>query len=72
MLKGFPYDIRDTVLEKSEIRIHPTLRDEYYHIKETDYNVDDECINLGYFGTYLAKRNFETLFYNNTFNLVHL
>ncbi len=64
MLKGFPYDIRDTVLEKSEIRIHPTLRDEYYHIKETDYNVDDECINLGYFGTYLAKRNFETLFYS--------
>ncbi len=64
MLSGFPYDIEGFVLEKSEIKIHPTLSEEYYHIKETDYEVDDECINLGYFGTYLAKRNFETLFYS--------
>lgn len=64
MLSGFPYDVEDFVLEKSEIKIHPTLSEEYYHIKETDYEVDDECINLGYFGTYLAKRNFETLFYS--------
>ena len=64
MLSGFPIDIKDFVLEKSEIKIHPTLSEEYYHIKETDYKVDDECINLGYFGTYLAKRKFETLFYS--------
>ena len=64
MLSGFPYDIEDFVLEKAEIKIHPTLSEEYYHIKETDYEVDEECINLGYFGTYLAKRNFETLFYS--------
>lgn len=63
MLRGFPYDIMDYVLEKSEISIHPTLDEKYYHIKESDYELDDDCINMAYFGTYLAKRNFETIYY---------
>ena len=63
MLSQFPYDIRDYVLERSEISIHPTLDEKYYHIKESDYELDDDCINMAYFGTYLAKRNFETIYY---------
>ena len=63
MLSQFPYDIKDFVMEKSEINPHPTLDEKYYHIKEVDYSVDDDCINIGYFGTYFGKRNFETIFY---------
>lgn len=63
MLSQFPYDIKDFVMEKSEINPHPTLDEEYYHLKEIDYEIEDDCINIGYFGTYFGKRNFEPIFY---------
>lgn len=63
MLSLYPKDIRDLVMDKSDIQVHPTLGEEYYHIKETDYQIDDSYLNLGYFGTYLSKRNFEAIYY---------
>ena len=63
MLSQFPYDVKDFVMKKSEIFPHPTLDEEYYHIKEIDYEVEEDCINIGYFGTYFGKRNFEPIFY---------
>lgn len=63
MLSQFPYDIKDFVMAKSLIDPHPTLDEKYYHIKEVDYEVDEDCINIGYFGTYFGKRNFEAIFY---------
>ena len=63
MLNQCPYDVKDMVMAKSEINPHPTLDEKYYHIKEVDYKIDDDCINIGYFGTYFGKRNFETIFY---------
>ncbi|MBR5503475.1 MAG: hypothetical protein IKV87_03370 [Methanobrevibacter sp.] len=63
MLKQCPYDVKDLVMGKSEIKSHPTLDEKYYHVKEVDYKVDEDCINIGYFGTYFGKRNFETIFY---------
>ena len=63
MLSQFPYDIKDFVMEKSEISPHPTLDEEYYYIKKIDYEIEDDCINIGYFGTYFGKRNFEPIFY---------
>ena len=64
MLGQFPVDVKDLVLAKSEIKMHPTLESKYYHIKEVDLNLDDEFINVAYFGAdYYGKRHFEALFY---------
>ncbi|WP_406535121.1 hypothetical protein [Methanobrevibacter sp.] len=62
MLNEFPVDIKDFVIEKSEVSRHPTLDEEYYFLKESNYNVDDDYLNFAYFGTYLGKRHLEFLF----------
>lgn len=64
MLGQFPVDVYDFVIDKSEIKRHPTLQSRYYHIKESDIDLNDEYINVAYFGTdYYGKRHFEALFY---------
>lgn len=64
MLDQFPVDVKDIVLGKCEIKRHPTLPDEFYHISEADLNLNDDCINIAYFGNdYYSKRHFEALFY---------
>ena len=64
MLRQFPADVYDLVLAKSEIKRHPTLESKYYHIKVSDLKLDEEFINIVYFGTdYYGKRHFEALFY---------
>lgn len=64
MLRQFPVDVYDFVLAKSEIKRHPTLESRYYHIKESDLNLNEKYINIAYFGTdYYGKRHFEALFY---------
>ena len=63
MLKQFPIDIYDIVFPKSEIKAHPTLPDKYYHIQESELNLEDEYINIAYFGSdYYGKRHFESIF----------
>lgn len=64
MLNQFDETVKQFVADKSEIQMHPTLDGEFYHIKNVDLNLDDECINLAYFGRdYYGKRHFESLFY---------
>ena len=64
MLSQFPVDIRELVMEKSEIKMHPTLGEEFYNLKSVDLNMDDNDVNLAYFGNdYYGKRHFESLFY---------
>lgn len=64
MLGQFPVDVYGLVLAKSEIKRHPTLESKYYHIKEANLNLNDEAINVAYFGSdYYGKRHFEALFY---------
>ena len=64
MLRQFPVDVYDWVLAKSEVKRHPTLEDKYYHIGEAKLNLDEELINIAYFGAdYYGKRHFEALFY---------
>ena len=64
MLNQFPVDIKDLVLNKSEIKMHPTLDESFYHIKNVNLNIDDSLINIAYFGNdYYSKRHFEALFY---------
>ncbi len=65
MINQFPVDVNDIVLKKMEIRMHPTLPDEFYTIVNSDLDLDENCINLAYFGNdYYSKRHFESLFYS--------
>ena len=63
MLSQFPVDVYDKVMSKSLICPVPTLDDEYYHLNEVEADIDDNYINLGFFGTYYPNRHFESLFY---------
>lgn len=64
MLRQFPVDVYDFVLDKSEIKSHPTLDEKYYHIAESELDLNNEYINLAYFGSdYYGKRHFEPLFF---------
>ena len=63
MLRQFPVDVYDMVLAKSEIKQHPTLPDKYYHIIESKLKLDNDFINIAYFGNeYYGKRHFESIF----------
>lgn len=65
MLNQFPIDIRDFVMDKSEIIMHPTLDEEFYHLSPVDLKLDDEFLNIAYFGRdYYGQRHFESLFYS--------
>lgn len=64
MLNQFPIDVKNLVLNKSEVRMHPTLPNKYYQIIESNLKLDDNYINIAYFGKdYYSKRHFESLFY---------
>ncbi len=64
MLNQFPGNVKSFVLDKSEIQMHPTLDDEFYHARDVDLDLDEDYINMAYFGNdYYSKRHFESLFY---------
>ena len=64
MLNQFPIDIKDHIINKTEIKPHSVLPDEYYHLDEVDLDLDNESINIAYFGNdYYGKRHFESIFY---------
>lgn len=64
MLDQFPVDVKSFVIDKSEIEMHPTLNDEFYQIRDVDLDLDENYINMAYFGNdYYSKRHFESLFY---------
>ena len=64
MLNAHDEKTRKIALEKSEIIPHPTLDGEYYHLAETEFELNREDINIAYFGnSYYASRHFEPLFF---------
>ena len=63
MLDQFPLDVKDFVIQKSEIKPQPVLPEKYYHVKECDVDLDSNKINIGYFGNIYSKRHFEMVFY---------
>lgn len=64
MLNQFPIDIEEHILDKTEIKPHYVLPGEYYHLDEIDLDLNDECVNIAYFGNdYYGKRHFESIFY---------
>lgn len=65
MLGRFPEDVYGFALKKSVIERHPTLDEEFYHIKSADLDLSDDYINMAYFGRdYYGQRHFESLFYS--------
>lgn len=62
MLSYFDDNVKDYVIAKSEVKPHPTLDNYYYHLKNINYEIDNDCINFGYFGLYAEKRDFNQLF----------
>ena len=63
MLSQHPVDVYDMVMNKSQICPVPTLDDEYYHLNEVDVSLDEDKINIAYFGSYYSNRHFESIFY---------
>ena len=63
MLDGFSEELKEIVLNKSEIKPHPTLESKFYNIKNVEIDMDENYINLAYFGSYYYVRHFESLFY---------
>ncbi len=64
MLNQFPVDIKQMALSKSEIKHHPTLDSKFYRISDCNLDLNENNINVAYFGTdYYSKRHFESLFY---------
>ena len=62
MLDSIPIDIRDFVLNKSEVLRHPIFDDEFYTLRESSYKVNENYLNFAYFGTYVGRRHLEYLF----------
>ena len=64
MLSQFSQDIRQLVIEKSEIQMHATLDEEFYYLEDAKLDLEGSNINIAYFGRdYYSQRHFESLFY---------
>lgn len=63
MLSNFSNELKFFVLPKSILSRHPTLSEDFYHLKESDYVIDENYINFSYFGTFYGKRHLEFLFF---------
>lgn len=63
MLSVYDDEIRKIVENKSVFEAHPTIDKKFYDYKECGLELDDNYINIAYFGTYYYIRHFESLFY---------
>lgn len=64
MLNRFPVDIKEFVLAKSIVKRHPTFSQKFYEISHFPVDLDDNDINIAYFGSdYYGRRHFEGIFY---------
>lgn len=63
MLSVYDDEIRQIVENKSIFEVHPTIDSEFYDYKDCGLELDDNYINIAYFGTYYYIRHFEPLFY---------
>ena len=65
MLNQFPEDVQEFALKKSVIERHPTLDEKYYHVQSAELDLNENYINMAYFGRdYYGQRHFESLFYS--------
>lgn len=63
MIDTFPIKkVRSLIREKAKVIPQPTLTQEYYNIKKSEYNLDANKVNFAYFGTFYQTRNLDDLF----------
>ncbi|HTX61950.1 MAG TPA: glycosyltransferase [Methanobacterium sp.] len=63
-VKNFPVkEIADIIASKSLIKIHPTLKEKFYHRVESKYVLNRNYVNLAYFGSFYRSRNLNDIFY---------
>lgn len=61
MLMRFDEEIQESVKNRAIISRHPIPKKEEYHVVPTNYTVDSDYINLGYFGNFYATRGFNEI-----------
>src|SRR5699024_9623715 len=61
MIQSFSKDIQDKIKSKSTISVHPTLKQKYYKLVESNYKLDKEFINIAYFGNFYSRRDVKEL-----------
>jgi glycosyltransferase involved in cell wall biosynthesis len=55
-------ELKERIIRKASILEHPTLPGKYYDIVKTNYILDENKINLAYFGNFYATRKLDDLF----------
>ena len=64
MLEIYDDEFRKFVIDKSVIIPHPTLSDDFYYLEEHKMELDENDVNIAYFGNiYYISRHFEALFH---------
>lgn len=67
MINRFPFrEISGIVKKKARVNRHPSLREEFYYLFESDYSIDESYVNIAYFG-----RDYETRNLNDVFNALN-
>src|SRR5699024_4856350 len=61
MIQRFPQNLRDKIRAKSTILRHPTVNQKYYNLIDSNYNLDEEFINVAYFGNFYSRRDVKEL-----------
>ncbi len=56
MLSKTDKEIHKIILDKAITKSHPILPAEYYRLQKSDYRIDDEKVNLAYFGAFYQTR----------------
>jgi len=57
MIERFPEELQKFIISKSKISKHPTLDKKYYELVESNYNLEDEFVNIAYFGNFYSRRD---------------
>lgn len=57
MIERFPENLKNIIIKKSTISRHPTLENKYYDLVESNYELDNDFINVAYFGNFYSRRD---------------
>lgn len=65
MIEAYPSEnIREKVRKIAKIDKHPTLEKKYYNLIESHYKIDNDYVNIGYFGAFYENRTLDDVFFS--------